>query len=73
MCVVHILLGIHRARSKQSQYHQGRFTIMDHEGGPCMDDGLLPWSDLMVQLPWFGFLKCLVPQLGVKSNVDQEE
>ena len=47
----------------------GPVYTMDHES-PTMEDGLFPWSDLMVQLPWPDFLenqftKPLGPSLGV--------
>ena len=43
-------------------------TTVEYEN--AMEDVLFPWSDLMVQLPWFDFLrnqssKSLGPSLGV--------
>ena len=38
-----------------------------------MEGGLFPWSDLMVQLLWFDFLKNQFTKLLGKPNVDQEE
>ena len=39
-----------------------------------MEDGLFPWSDLMVQLSWSSFLnKAFGSLIRCKLNVDQEE
>ena len=44
---------------------KGRFTPW------TMEDGIFPWSDLMVQLPWFGFLKNQITKpLGFSRGVN---
>ena len=54
----------------------GPVYTMDHEAGP-QKDGLFHWSEFMVQLPWFEFLKkgfeSLRPLARCKPNLDQEE
>ena len=61
----------------RADFYLGSVYTMDHEVG-SWKDGLFPWVDLMVKLPWSNFFKISIyrafgPLTSCKPNVDQEE
>ena len=71
-CVHNVNRDIHEHLDRYATHNiiQLRATLHHGPRSKTMEDGIFPWSDFMVQLPWFDFLrnqftKPLGPSLGL--------